>query len=63
MEQFVPLPTKSEFESEGVSISATTSQLKHILRLCDCVMLHEHSLISPKLLQHNKGDTQDRIAI
>jgi hypothetical protein len=62
MEQFVPPPMISEFESEGASISATTGLLKRILRLYDCVMLHEHSLISPELLQQNKG-TEERIAI
>ena len=48
-----PLPVKSEFSSEG---AATTGQFKSVLRLYDCLMLHEHPLISAESLEHKGGN-------
>jgi hypothetical protein len=45
---------KSEFSNEGAGISATTGQFKRILRFYDCLMLHEHPLISAEPLEHKK---------
>lgn len=48
-----PLPVKSEFSSEG---AATTGQFKRVFRLYDCLMLHEHPLISAESLEHKRGN-------
>jgi hypothetical protein len=55
VEEFIFTAYEIRILSEGAGISATTGQFKRVLRLYDCLMLHEHSLISAEPLEHKKG--------